>query len=69
MHLEMDVPAINVQEYLLRYASLSSVLNRGIIIHNKTKIRLISEFLEAMEHAVLEQDKSTRSSTAAHDFL
>jgi len=68
MHLEMDGPAINVQEYLLRDASLSSVLNRGIVLH-KTKIRLISKFLEAMEHAVLEQDKSTRSSTAAHDFL
>jgi len=67
MHLEMDGPAINVQEYLLRDASLSSVLNRGIVLH-KTKIRLISKFLEAMEHAVLEQDKSTRSSTAAHDF-
>jgi len=68
MHLEMDGPAINVQEYLQRGASLSSVLNRGIVLH-KTKIRLISKFLEAMEHAVLEQDKSTRSSTAAHDFL
>jgi len=68
MHLEMDGPAINVQEYLLRDASLSSVLNRGIVLH-KTKIRLISKFLEAMEHAVLEQDKSTRSSTAPHDFL